>query len=118
MRLLANEDLPGAVVNALRAAGHDLAWIRTEAPGSRDEDVLARARSEARVLVTFDKDFGELVYRRGARASHGVILFRTPLLRPGELAGLVVRTIGARTDWKGQFSVVEPGRVRMRSLPR
>ncbi|MFL5031428.1 MAG: DUF5615 family PIN-like protein [Xanthobacteraceae bacterium] len=43
MRFLANENFPGAAVRALRAAGHDVSWIRTAAPGMPDQDVLAWA---------------------------------------------------------------------------
>ena len=54
MRLLANENFPGDAIIALRDAGHDVVWIRTEAPGSSDGDVLARAQRENRILITFD----------------------------------------------------------------
>ena len=54
MRILANENFPADAVAALRAAGHDVAWVRTDAPGMHDEDVLHRAQTEARILVTFD----------------------------------------------------------------
>jgi predicted nuclease of predicted toxin-antitoxin system len=60
MRFLANENFPGAAVTALEAAGHDVVWIRTAAPGAIDRDVLAWAAREERILLTFDKDFGEL----------------------------------------------------------
>lgn len=63
MRLLANENVPSDAVNALRESGHDVVWIRMDAPGSRDDDILARAREQSRVLVTFDKDFGEMAFR-------------------------------------------------------
>ena len=66
-------------VIALREAGQDVAWVRTDAPGSPDPDVLARAVSEARVLLAFDKDFGELAYRFGLPAQCGVVLFRVPM---------------------------------------
>lgn len=82
MRFLANENFPRAAVEALRADGHDVSWIRTEAQGIPDDAVLARAHADGRVLLTFDKDFGELVLKRGARASHGIILFRIPLFLP------------------------------------
>ena len=59
MRILANENFPLLAVEALRAAGHDVAWIHTEAPGSRDADVLRRAQAEDRIVVAFDKTFGE-----------------------------------------------------------
>jgi predicted nuclease of predicted toxin-antitoxin system len=56
MRFLANENFPGAAVAALETAGHDIVWVRTAAPGSTDEDVLAWAGREERVLLTFDQD--------------------------------------------------------------
>lgn len=117
MRFLANENFPLAAVAALRKAGHDTAWVRTEAPGSSDDEVLAHAFRETRVLLTFDKDFGALVFRKGAAASRGVVLFRIQLTPPDELAGRVVKALVTRADWEGYFAVVEPGRVRMRRLP-
>jgi predicted nuclease of predicted toxin-antitoxin system len=72
MRFLANENFPLAAIEALRRAGHDTAWIQVDAPGSSDEAVLARAVRDERVLLTFDKDFGALVFLRGAAASRGV----------------------------------------------
>jgi len=92
MRFLANENLPRAAVEGLRAAGHDVAWIRIEAPGASDEQVLARSRDEARVLITLDKDFGELVLRRGLGASQGVVLLRLPLASPDDFAARAVWT--------------------------
>ena len=95
MRFLANENVPGSAVAALREAGNDVVWIRTAAPGSSDPEVLAWAARDQRILLTFDKDFGELAEEVGR-----------------QLAGLIM----ARADWVGHFSVVEPGRVRMRTL--
>jgi predicted nuclease of predicted toxin-antitoxin system len=63
MRILANETFPGEAVDALRDRGHDVAWVRTDTPGSTDIEVLARAQAEGRLLVTLDKDFGELAAR-------------------------------------------------------
>jgi len=116
MRFLANENFPGDAVAALEAAGHDIIWVRTAAPGSKDEDILAWAVREGRVVLTFDKDFGELAWRFGLPASSGVVLFRLPMPpAPGVGAALATR-IGERPDWAGHFSVIEPGRIRMRRL--
>jgi predicted nuclease of predicted toxin-antitoxin system len=79
MRFLANENLPGDAVAALERAGHDIVWVRTAAPGSKDEAILAWAVRESRVLLTFDKDFGELAWRAGLPASSGIVLFRLPM---------------------------------------
>ena len=60
LRFLANENFPAAAVASLAAAGHDVVWVRIVAPGMPDPDVLAWAAREHRILLTFDKDFGEL----------------------------------------------------------
>jgi predicted nuclease of predicted toxin-antitoxin system len=117
MRLLANENFPAAAVDALRSAGHDVAWVRTDAPGSDDRAVLARAVTEGRILLTFDKDFGELAFRAGLPASCGVVLFRISMGSPDEVARRAVGILASRTDWPGHFSVVEEHRLRMRPLP-
>jgi len=116
MRFLANENVPGAVVAALEAAGNDVVWIRTASPGSTDPNVLAWAAREDRVLLTFDKDFGELAKTSRLPAKCGVILLRIPMPRPDDAGRQLANLIMARNDWAGHFSVVEPGRVRMRPL--
>jgi predicted nuclease of predicted toxin-antitoxin system len=117
MRLCANENLPGDCVLRLRQDGHDVLWIREVAPGSSDADVLARAREEDRLLITFDKDFGELVFRHGAKASHGIVLFRIAQPSAMAVAARVAAILASRNDWPGNFSVVEESAVRMRPLP-
>ena len=117
MNLSANENFPLDAVDALRAAGHDTAWIRTASPGVPDAVVLARAVAQGRVLVTFDKDFGDLAFHSGLPTGCGVILFRLRAGTSAELATQIVAAIAQRNDWAGQFAVVEPGRVRMRALP-
>ena len=86
MRILANENFPQAAVNALRQDGHDVLWLRTESPGISDREVLARAQLDARVVVTFDKDFGELAFRYGLPAECGIILFRIAMPSPPRVA--------------------------------
>ena len=65
MRFLADENVPGDAVTELEAVGHDIVWVRTVAPGSKDADVLAWAVREERIILTFDKDFGEFAWRAG-----------------------------------------------------
>jgi predicted nuclease of predicted toxin-antitoxin system len=76
VRICANENISADCVIALRNSGHDVLWIREASPGATDDEVLACARNEERLLLTFDKDFGQLVFQRGATASHGIILLR------------------------------------------
>ena len=83
------------------------------APGISDQAVLSCATVEGRILITFDKDFGELVFRLGLNAPSGVILFRIPPDSPWVIAQTAVTVLESRTDWVGHFSVVEKNRVRM-----
>lgn len=117
MRFLADENLAQDAVEALRRLGHDVAWVRADAPGSSDEQVLARAAAEGRVLVTADKDFGELAFRRRLSAESGIILLRVRGAAETRTATLVA-AVQAREDWAGQFAVVENDRIRMTPLPR
>lgn len=117
LRLLANENIPGEVVTELRRRGHDVAWIRTDCPGLADAAVLERARREGRLLVTFDKDFGEQVFARGAAASRGIVLFRVSTPSPRAAVERVVTTLESRADWADMFSTVDDARIRMVPLP-
>ncbi len=113
MRILANENFPGDAVRALRNVGYDILWIREESPGIIDSEVLNRAQQESRVLVTFDKDFGELAFRLRLPAIHGIILFRISTPSSSYVAKKAVEVISMRSDWKGHFSVIEDHRIRM-----
>lgn len=117
MRFLANENFPLDAVEKLRSAGHDVDWVRTDAPGLADPLVLDWALREHRVLLTFDKDFGDLAFLAELPADCGIVLFRLAAASSGDLAEIVLASIRSRSDWPGHFSVVEPGRIRMRALP-
>jgi hypothetical protein len=116
MRFLANENFPGTAVTALEAAGHDVVWVRAAAPDATDPEVLAWAAREERILLTFDKDFGELARGSALPRACGVVLLRMPMPRPGDVGQRLADLIMGRDDWAGYFSVIEPGRIRMRPL--
>lgn len=117
MRILANENIAGAIVEALRERGHDVAWVLADAPGSSDPDILQRATNEDRAVLTFDKDFGELAFRARMPATAGIILLRLGAANPTILTKVAVAAIESRDDWAGHFSVVEADRIRMTPLP-
>lgn len=99
MNFVADESCAGPVVRALREAGHDVVAIAEVAKGATDEEVLNRALNEKRVLITEDRDFGELVYAHG-RPSTGVILVRfhsrARRAKPPTVVGAVAK-LGATT---------------------
>lgn len=112
MRFLADESCDFAVVNALREAGHDVMAVKDVLPGAPDEAVISLADQDARVLLTEDKDFGQLVFS-SAVSSPGVIFIRFP----GNARQAMVRTIELVNKkpekMKGHFAVVQPGRIRI-----
>jgi hypothetical protein len=116
MRFLANENFPGAAVAALIATGHDVVWVRDAAPGMSDPDVLGWAARDERILLTFDKDFGELARASALPRTCGVLLFRVPMPNPGDVGPRLSGLIASRDDWAGNFSVIESGRIRMRPI--
>jgi predicted nuclease of predicted toxin-antitoxin system len=117
MKLLADESVDGPVVARLRSDGHDVAWVAEDAPGEADAAVLARAYGEGIVLVTSDKDFGELVYRQ--RLPHaGVMLLRLSGLDEEAKCDLVSRAIGeSGANLTGAFSVLGGDALRIRKDP-
>ena len=85
--LLANENFPLPALRRLRDAGVDVAAIAEQAPGMRDTEVLALARREERWLVTYDRDYGELVFSKGYAPPPAIIFIRQgsyPATRPAE----------------------------------
>ena len=87
-------------------------------PGDDDAAVLERAQADARLILTFDKDFGELAFHWGLPAESGVVLLRFAADQPDVVATRIVELLRERTDWAGHFSVVESHRIRSRPLPR
>lgn len=116
-RLLAHENVPAHAVAALRSDGHDVAWMRDVGPGTPDDQVLALAFAEDRILLTFDKDFGELAFRLGQAATPGVILLRPRLRSPDYLARFAQAVLAQGHAWHGHFAVAEEGRLRLVPLP-
>lgn len=78
--------------------------------------MLAKAHDEHRILVTLDKDFGDLVFRDLKQAPPGVILFRLDGASPAEDTHRVVSVLQSDLIWVGHFSVVTSKSVRMRPL--
>ena len=116
MRILADENFPGLSVQELRRLGHDVLWVRTAMPGARDDAILAWAQTEERLLVTLDKDFGELAFGMRLPASCGIVLFRMKMRDARASAIKIAKVLNSRSDWNGNFTVVEDGRIRMRPL--
>jgi predicted nuclease of predicted toxin-antitoxin system len=116
MRFLADENFPRPALDALRKAGWEVFSIAEECPGISDEEVAALCADKQGILLTFDKDFGELVFRRGLSAGSGVVLFRITPESPEEAADLALALVEAQPDLPGSFCVVTRDRIRVRPL--
>jgi predicted nuclease of predicted toxin-antitoxin system len=117
VRFLVNENISRTVIQELRKLGHDVLSVKESMVGARDDEVLARAREENRLIVTQDKDFGELALRRGLLSPSGVILLRLAGENPESDNQLTLEVLSRGEDFPGNFVVAEPGRVRIRPLP-
>jgi predicted nuclease of predicted toxin-antitoxin system len=117
MRILANENFPLDAVVSLRTDGHDVWWVRTEAPGISDVEVLDLARRDNRLIVTFDKDFGEPAFHAHLPLASGIILFRLRAASAAQIAKFVSSVLMSRDDWLGSFAVIDNFRIRIRPLP-
>lgn len=118
MYFLANENFPLTSVRLMRDAGHDVAAVIQESPGTTDREVLSRAHQENRVLLTFDRDYGELIYRLGLPSPLGVVYLRFDPSTPEEPGEYLLNLLRSKNILlPGMFTVAEHGRVRQRPLP-
>jgi len=117
MRILANENFPGPLIRELRRLDHDVLAVKEAMRGATDLEVLERSRHEQRLVVTFDKDFGELAFRFGLSTRSGIILFRLSGSSPESDNARVLAAFASGIDWAGHFSVVTNDRIRVRPLP-
>jgi predicted nuclease of predicted toxin-antitoxin system len=100
----------------LREKGHDVLSISESLPQTADEDILKMAERDCHIILSFDKDFGELAFCSELPVPFGIILLRIPLLSVDYITTIIVDAVQSSSDWAGHFAVVEPGRIRMREL--
>ena len=118
MRFLANENIPLASVSRLREAGHEVLAVIEDSPGAKDTEVLGRTTREKRIVLSFDSDYGELIYRVRRSVPRGVLFFRYNPSTPEEPAQHLLRLLMVSDlSLEGKFTVIERGHVRQRPLP-
>lgn len=117
MRILADENVARDVVAWLRAGGHDVTFAAELQAGAPDTQWAATSELEQRVLLTSDKDFGELVFR-DRLVTHGIVLMRLDDLTVAEiLARLQDVWSVVEANPAGRFIVITESKVRVRPLP-
>ena len=98
--------MPNTVVEQLRLRGHDVLAAKESMRGSQDIDVLSRAQVESRILISQDKDFGELAFRS-----------RLPGQDPDADIRRMIEVTDSSSDCAGRFIIDDETRVRIRQLP-
>jgi len=119
MNFLANENFPVIGIRLLRNARHNVASIIEASPGEKDQIILKRAHDENRIILTFDRDYGELIYRHKLFIPAGIVYFRCNPSTPEEPAEILLNIIDKSIlSIKDRFTVVERNRIRQRPLLR
>lgn len=98
-------------------AGLDVVSISKDSPGISDKEVMARARKEGRVILTFDSDYGELIYREQMPVPAGVLYFRFTPEYPDELGEFLLKLLeNNEVQLEQRFTVASRDRIRQRRL--
>jgi predicted nuclease of predicted toxin-antitoxin system len=117
IKLLANENFPAPAIRKLRAAGIDVTAVAESMPAAADAEVLAFARQQDRWIITFDRDYGELVFKEGLPAPPAILYLRQepyPVDRP---ADLVLAMLAEPSLGEGYLVVISERSVRRKRFP-
>jgi len=116
MKFLIDESVEKAIVDWLRDRKYDVIYIAESSPAITDEDVIELANSESRILITNDKDFGELIFRQG-KITQGIILIRAANEEPLNKVRLVKEVLEkAKNKLERNFIVVNEMGIRIRKI--
>ena len=115
MKWLADENFPLNSFNSLRDNGLDIKHIGVEWPSVLDVNVVEIALSQNRIILTFDSDFGELIFKDGYSAP-GVVYFRLVGILPTEPADILLELIAANYSFRNYLTVISSNGIRQRSI--
>jgi len=118
MKLLADENFPAPVIGVLRQHGHEVLAVAESMPGAFDAQVLAAATEQQRLLLTLDRDYGDLIFHHGQPVPLGVVLFRLAGARPADDNQRMIQVLEKAADWAGGFTTVTDALIRSRIFPR
>ena len=119
MRFLANENFPVSSIKKLRQAGIDIDAIIEMMPGAKDQQVLDSAYKTGRIILTFDRDYGELIFRHELPVPAGVVYFRYAPSTPEEPAEYLLKLLAKdNIVLVGRFTVARQDQLRQRPLPK
>jgi predicted nuclease of predicted toxin-antitoxin system len=115
MKLLANENFPQSSVLVLRNAGYDIVSVGNEFAGILDSEVIDFASQEHRTILTFDRDYGELIFKRGYRPHAGVIYLRWNVYKPEEPGKYLIELFSTKNlSYENTLTVISDDNIRQR----
>lgn len=114
---LANENVPDPLLRLLRDQGLDVQAVSDWMPSASDMAVLRHAHEQGRWLLTFDRDYGELVFARAAPAPPAIVYLRQGPQTMASYAQMIVQLLNDPEPLRGNLVVVDGRRVRRRALP-
>ncbi len=115
MKIVTDENVDFLIVEILRENNFEVIHIGEVLPGADDDEILSLSNRESAILLTEDKDFGELVFRF-KKTNWGVILVRLSGLESETKAKLVCQAIKNHLEeMKHAFTVIEPNRTRIKN---
>ena len=114
--ILANENFPRHSVMLLKKEGFEVVSVAEQSPGIADSEVLAQACRNSMVILTFDRDYGELLFKYRQSKPEGVVYFRTGLEHPEQAARILLAHLHNGLEVSGYFTVIDIHGVRQRPL--
>ena len=111
-RYLANENSPAAIVHHLRLRGGDVLYAAEEMVGASDIELPLKSLADDRIVLTIDRDFGELVFRRRQPAASGVVLFHLRQQPLDATLGFLRALLDSNPSLRGMFTVYSLGQFR------
>ena len=114
MKFLANENYPYPSIKILREAGYDVKSIGEEMYGITDVEVLDIAQKESRIILTFDKDYGELIFLHKSFNPPAVVFYWYKGAGPNYAGEILLELIGNNIVLDDNFTVIEQNNLRQR----
>ncbi|MBC8004951.1 MAG: DUF5615 family PIN-like protein [Verrucomicrobia bacterium] len=117
MKLLANENFPISSIKILKDAGYDIVAVGKEFAGILDSEVIDYAIKEHRTIITFDRDYGELIFKKGYKPLAGVIYLRWNSFQPNEPGDYLIELFKSnKIQYEGMLTVISLDNIRQRKF--
>jgi predicted nuclease of predicted toxin-antitoxin system len=115
MKFLANENFPLSSIKILKESGYDIVAVGQEFAGILDSEVIAFAINQNRTILTFDRDYGELIFKKGYRPQAGVIYLRWDNFQPNEPGEYLIELFKSKDiHFEKTLTVISVDHIRQR----